>query len=90
MSVDTVNYALTDVRMFIVNHRDSFEETYHHTLKSICDYMRSYLMQEDVAGFNDFVNRMLAEEPDAADFILEELFIKLGITDREELSAILQ
>lgn len=87
MSVDTVNFALTQVRRWIQDHPDSFAEYAFDELVASCECMRSYLMQEDIDGFDRYVDRLLANNPDRADFILEELFIKLNITDREELSA---
>lgn len=89
MSVDTVNYALTDVTRRIRNNPNNFSESGQQTLLAIADCMRGYLMSEDVNGFNRYVDSVLAREPDAADYILEDLFDALGITIREELSDIL-
>jgi hypothetical protein len=60
-------------------------------LLAMCECMRDYLMKEDVPGFNAYVDSVLAREPDAACFLLEELFEELGFPDdkgtREDLSA---
>jgi len=52
--------------------------------------MRSYLMCEDAVGFNNYIDSVLAREPDAADYVLEDLFDDLNITVREELTAKLE
>lgn len=90
MSVDTVNYALTDVTRRIRNNPNNFSEQGLHTLLCICECMRANLIAEDVKAFDDFVNDILAREPDAADYVLEDLFEELNITTREELSAKLE
>ncbi len=91
MSVDTVNYALTKVRMRFERNPESFSPEGQRKLLAICDCMRDCLMREDAAGFNAYVNSILAREPDAADFILEELYAELGFPDgiREDLDAAL-
>jgi hypothetical protein len=51
-----------------------------------------YLMAEDVQGFDRYINEVLGREPDAADFLLEELFNELGLGPngiREDLDKIL-
>jgi len=48
--------------------------------------MRDELMREDIAGFDKYVDGILAREPDAADCVLEELFANLEIRTREELT----
>jgi hypothetical protein len=90
MSVDTVNYALTTVTRRYKNNPNNFSEQGQRKLIAICECMRDYLMKEDVAGFNNYVDAVLAREPDAADFILEDLFAELGIEIREELTAKLE
>lgn len=87
MSVDTVNYALTNVRLRIQRFPDSFSETGYRKLLAICECMRDSLMGGFVDDFNRYVDDVLAREPDAADYILEDLFEELNITDREELTA---
>jgi len=87
MSVDTVNYALTDVTQRIRNNPGSYSPEGHRKLLAIADCMRSYLIVEDITGFDNYVDSLLAREPDAADYILEDLFEELNITVREELSA---
>lgn len=89
MSVDTVNYALTRVRMRIERNPNNFSAEGLRKLLAICGCMRDYLMQEDIAGFDDYVDSRLASEPDAMDFILEDLFDELGFPGgvREQLTA---
>lgn len=91
MSVDTVNFALTKVRMRFERNPENFSPEGQRKLLAICECMRDRLMREDVEGFNAYVNSILAREPDAADFILEELFSELGFTEgvREQLDAAL-
>ena len=90
MSVDTVNYALSDVTRRIRNNPNNFSEEGQRKLLGICECMRSYLMAEDAAGFNNYIDSVLAREPDAADYVLEDLFEELNITVREELTAKLE
>lgn len=89
MSVDTVNYALTRVRLRIERNPNNFSPEGQRKLLGICECMRANLMAEDIKAFNDFVDQMLAAEPDAMDFILEDLFAELGFPEgtREQLSA---
>lgn len=89
MSVDTVNIALSKVRRGILEHPDNFSEGGYRKLLAICESMRDCLMGGYIDDFNRYVDGVLGREPDAADYILEELFNGLGITDREELSAML-
>ncbi len=90
MSVDTVNAALTRVRLSIQRHPDSFSPEGHRALLLSCEVMRHHLMREDIQGFDHYVDNLLAQHPDRADFILEELFQDLKIQRREELTAILE
>ena len=90
MSVDTVNYALTDVTRRIRNNPNNFSEQGQRLLLAICDSMRDSLMGGYIDDFNRYVDGVLAREPDAADYVLEDLFEELGITTREELSAKLE
>jgi hypothetical protein len=90
MSVDTVNYALTKVRRAIQDIPDCFTEAGHNLLIAVCGCMREELMREDIAGFDKYVDSILAREPDAADYVLEELFAHLEIRTREELTIKLQ
>lgn len=85
MSVDTVNYALTTVTRRFRENPNNFSEGGLRKILAICELMRSYLMAEDKVGFNNYVDSVLAREPDAADFILEDLFAELQIDDREGL-----
>ena len=86
MSVDTVNYALSNVRRSILEHPENFSETGYRKLLAICDCMRDYLMKDDVEGFNRYVDDVLGREPDAADYIVDDLFNRLLCKDREALS----
>lgn len=90
MSVDTVNYALSDVTRRIRNNPNNFSEEGQRKLLGICECMRSYLMCEDAVGFNNYIDSVLAREPDAADYVLEDLFDELNIAVREELTAKLE
>lgn len=90
MSVDTVNYALSDVTLRIRNNPNNFSEEGQRKLLGICECMRSYLMGEDAVGFNNYIDSVLAREPDAADYVLEDLFDELNIAVREELTAKLE
>ena len=83
MSVDTVNFGLTHVTRQIQEHPDSFSPGGLTKLLTICGCMRDYLMRDDAPGFSRYVDDLLAREPDAADFILEELFNVLLCHDRE-------
>ena len=89
MSVDTVNYALSDVRRSILEYPDNFSPDGQRKLLAICECMRDSLMKGYIDDFNRYVDGLLGREPDAADYILDDLFSKLGIQDREQLSSIL-
>ena len=93
MSVDTVNYALTNVRLRILRYPEHYSPEGQRKLLAMCDVMRSYLMEEDVASFNGYINCCLATEPDATDFLLEELYGEVGLdcqtAVREDLDAAL-
>ncbi len=86
MSVDTVNYALTNVTQRIRNNPEAYSVGGKAKLLYIADCMRDCLMKEDIEGFDNFVDNYLAVEPDAADYLLDELFEELNITDREQLT----
>lgn len=88
MSVDSVNYALTNVSQRIgETHRDCYSPDGRAKLLTMCGVMRAQLMSEDIKGFDDYIDMKLGKEPDATDLLLEELFEELNITDREQLSA---
>jgi len=89
MSVDTVNYALTDVTRRIRDNPNNFSEQGLSKLLAICACMRDCLMGGYIADFDRYVDGLLAREPDAADYVLEDLFNELNIQDRDQLSAIL-
>jgi len=93
MSVDTVNYALTCVRLRVEKmHPDTFigGDTWD-TLLTVCNNIRKYLIQENIKGVNLYINSILADKPDIADFILGELFEELDFPDgtREDLDSAL-
>jgi hypothetical protein len=88
MSVDTVNQALTAVRLRIAyNTSNAFSPEGKERLLYMAGCMRYYLMREDIQAFNDFVDNALASSPDTTDYLLEDLFEELNITVREELTA---
>lgn len=87
MSVDTVNYALTAVRLRIAERQDCYSVEGKVKLLYMAGCMRDHLMRESIEGFDNYVDNALASSPDATDLLLEELFEELNITDREELSA---
>lgn len=89
MSVDSVNYALTNVRHSIANAPQHFSPEGQAKLLSFCEVMRTYLMQEDTASFNGYIDLRLASDPDAMCYLLEELFEELGFAEgvREQLTA---
>lgn len=89
MSVDTVIYAITRQRIRFTNSPESFSPEGQRKVLAVLACMRDPLMKEDIAGFDQYVDGLLAREPDTADFVLDELFEQLDITDREQLSAIL-
>lgn len=92
MSVDTVNSALTNVRLRILKYPESYSPDGYRKLLAMCGVMRDYLMQEDVASFNGYIDLRLPESDDAMSFLLGELFEELGFGDngvREDLCAAL-
>lgn len=89
MSVDSVNYALTRVRLRIERNPNNFSPEGQRKLLAICAVLRDDLMAENILWFDQHVNDYLAREPDAMDFILEDLFAELGFPEgiREQLTA---
>ena len=87
MSVDTVIYAITRQRIRFINSPESFGPEGQRKVLTMLEVMRTQLMSEDIVGFDDYIDMKLAKEPDLADFVLEELFEQLNITDRDELTA---
>jgi len=79
MSSDTINEALTTVRRRVETNRGIFGLHETSAVLSTFECMRDYLMKEDIAGFEEYVSQKMAKSPDTMDFILEELFIELGI-----------
>lgn len=90
MSVDTVLEAITKVRICFQNDcNDMFTLDTRRSLLLTLDTLRDPLLKEDIKAFDNYVDTLLMNSPDRADFILTEIFEHLGIEDREELSAIL-
>lgn len=89
MSVDTVIHSISVTRRRFVNNPENFSEAGKAKLLAILDCMRDPLMKEDIEGFDRYVDSVLAREPDAADFVLEEVFEGLGIETRDQLTLVL-
>ena len=89
MSVDTVNEAVTRVRLRFNKYPDQFSSHGLCKLLAMCNILRDRLMAEDPAGFEFYIDSILAREPDAADFLLDALFEELNITDRDQLAVVL-
>ena len=92
MSVDTVNQALTKVRLRIMaDQSNSFSAAARLHLYTMCAVLRDDLMREDILWFDQHVNDYLARSPDATDYLLDELFAELGFPEgtREQLTAAL-
>lgn len=77
MSVDTVNEALTKVRLRIRSMPDIWGVDGAERLCGICDVLRSYLMQDDTQGFIDCAQRLLARQPDSTMEVLQQLFAEV-------------
>ena len=87
MSVDTVLYALTTVTQRIrSDNSNAFSVDSKRRVLDVADCMRSYLIVEDIKGFDWYIDTNLARNPDLADFLVGELFEELGIGIREELT----
>lgn len=87
---DVVNEQLTAARLFFQAHPDMFSERGREVIEAICGTVRMYLMKEDVSCASNYIDDVLAREPDAASFLLEELFARLGVEDREMFEDILR
>jgi hypothetical protein len=88
MSIDTVNEALTAVRVRIAASTDnSFSVDGKQTLIDMCNVWRDKLMAAGlatevvIANFNSSIDRYLAARPDTTVFLLDELFAELGFPD---------
>lgn len=77
MSVDTVNEALTRIRRSFIGQEDLWGKDGVERLTSICEVMRSYLLQDDTEGFIAATQRMLGNNPDGMGEILNMLFADL-------------
>jgi len=86
MSVDTVIHSITRLRKRFTDSPESFSPEGQRKVLLVLDCMRDPLMREDIEGFDQYVDSILAREPDMADFVLEELFDHLGIRTRDELT----
>lgn len=89
MSVDTVIYAITRLNTRFTLFPGSFSPEGQRKVLATLACMRDPLMKENINDFDSYVDGLLRDHPDTADFILDELFDQLNITHREELSAIL-
>lgn len=94
MSVDTVIGGLSQLAETIKRQRatvsgGSFDADTAADLLAYIETLRAPLMRDNIPEFNRVVDRLLARMPDTADFILEDLFERLGINNREALSATL-
>lgn len=79
MSTDTINEALTTVRRRVETNKGLFGLHETSNVLTVFEVMRDFLMKEDIAGFEKYVEHKLRISPDTMDFILEELFSELGI-----------
>lgn len=88
MSVDTVNQALTKVRLSIAYNPDAFSASGKEKLLYMAGCMRSHLLREDIEGFDNYVDNALGSEPDAMSYLLDDLFAELGFPEgvREQLT----
>lgn len=77
MSVDTVNEALTKVRLSIRNHKAVWGWDGAHIMTLHCEAMRGYLMEDDVEGFIAATQRMLGYSPDSMTEVLNMLFAEV-------------
>jgi hypothetical protein len=91
MSVEAVSYALTRVRLRVSNDRtNAYSPEGKAKLIFMAGCMRMYLLKNRVEEFDTYVDNALGSDPDAMDYILDELFGELGFGDngtRDELSA---
>lgn len=83
MSVDTVNEALTKVKLRICNNSEAFSVCARTRMHEMMGYMRCHLMQEDIEAFNHCINSWLQFEPQMSciEVILDELFAELGFPE---------
>ena len=89
MSVDTVNQALTKVRIRLALNDAVFSRCARIKMLEIMGVLRYWLMKDNVPDFNIVVNNYLRNEPDCMDIILNELFQELGCKTREDLDVAL-
>lgn len=93
MSVFDVSAALGDVSLVLTRNSSTLEGLFglesRNKMSDIIGAMRRLLLNNDIAGFNDYTNKMLADEPDLTGEILDQLFAQLNVQTRDELSALL-
>jgi hypothetical protein len=90
MSVDTVNTAVTAVRLRIgYDQSGAYSPEGKAKLLNMLGVMRMYLMEEKPGSFDAYIDNALASEPDAMSYLLDEIFAELGFPEgiREQLSA---
>lgn len=58
----------------------------HRKVLALMNAMRDALMAQDIIRFDAVVDEALARQPDTADFVLEELFVDIGIALRDDLT----
>jgi len=77
MSVDSVNQALTKVRLHIQDTKALWGQDGTLSMVQHCEAMRSYLMSDDIEGFIAATQRMLGHSPDAMTEVLNMLFAEV-------------
>ena len=91
MSIDTVNQALTTIRVRIGHDQaQAYSKDGKAKLLTMLGTMRYWLMGSSPEMFDTYIDNALASmESDAMSFILDELFAELGFPEgvREQLSA---
>lgn len=90
MSLQAVLGAIADVRRPIeLNEHDAFSFDGKERLLTALDNMRKHLLKNDVPAFDRYIDTLLADKPDTADYVLDDIFSQLGINMREQLSGLL-
>lgn len=88
MTTDTVLYALTTVQRHLTT-TDDLDADQKRRMSLTTGYLRDCLLREDATAFSAAVDRGMGQQPDLYDFMLEELFEELAITNRDQLEATL-
>jgi hypothetical protein len=88
MCVDTILFALTTLERNtqIASHHDLSEK---RRLLLTVGYMRDQLLRNDPVAFTNTINSGLAAHPDLYDYVMDDLFYRLGVSTREHFDAIL-